>query len=67
MDIEENLSKAMFRFVEGPLLDALMKGHWIILKNLNLAPQNVLEGLNSILDHRKEIFIPELGRTIQVH
>lgn len=27
----------------------------------------MLEGLNSILDHRKEIFIPELGRTIKVH
>ncbi|KAM3143024.1 hypothetical protein pb186bvf_004842 [Paramecium bursaria] len=59
--------QGQFRFVDGPLLQAIKEGHWLLLKNLNLAPQNVLEGLNSILDHRKEIFIPELGKIINVH
>lgn len=33
---------------------------------LNLASQSVLEGLNACLDHRGEVYIPELGRTFQV-
>lgn len=31
-----------------------------------MAPQPVLEGLNACLDHRGEVFIPELGRTFKV-
>lgn len=30
---------------------------------MNLASQSVLEGLNAVLDHRGELFIPELGQT----
>eukprot|EP00762_Andalucia_godoyi_P001029 ANDGO_02023.mRNA.1 Midasin len=54
------------RFVwkDGPLLSAMKSGSWLLLDELNLAPQTVLEGLNSILDHRKQIFVPELGATI---
>lgn len=33
---------------------------------LNLASQSVLEGLNACLDHRAEIYIPELGMSFQV-
>jgi midasin len=35
----------------------------VLLDELNLASQSVLEGLNACLDHRKELFLPELGRT----
>lgn len=55
-----------FKFVDGPILEGIRKGYWVVLKNLNMAPQNVLEGLNSILDHRREIFIPELGSSVGV-
>ena len=33
---------------------------------MNLASQSVLEGLNACMDHRSEIFIPELGQTFHV-
>ena len=33
---------------------------------INLASQSVLEGLNAVLDHRGEVFIPELGMTFKV-
>lgn len=33
---------------------------------MNLASQSVLEGLNACLDHRAEIFVPELGRSFPV-
>ena len=38
-------------------------GAWILLDELNLATQSVLEGLNACLDHRGEIYVPELDRT----
>lgn len=44
-----------FTWVNGPFLDALVHGHWVLLDELNLASQSVLEGLNSVLDHRAEM------------
>ena len=54
-----------FRWFSGVLCRALEEGDWLILDELNLASQTVLEGLNSILDHREEVFISELGKTIK--
>ncbi|XP_071480621.1 midasin-like [Diadema antillarum] len=55
-----------FAWRDGPLLQALKAGHWVVLDELNLASQSVLEGLNACLDHRAEIFVPELGRSFQI-
>ncbi len=52
-----------FEWKEAGFLRALQLGEWVLLDEMNLAPQAVLEGLNSILDHRGTVFIPELGRT----
>lgn len=54
-----------FAWSDGILLQALKNGSWVLLDELNLAPQSVLEGLNAILDHRAEVFIPELGHTFK--
>uniref|UniRef100_J3N351 Midasin n=1 Tax=Oryza brachyantha TaxID=4533 RepID=J3N351_ORYBR len=54
-----------FAWSDGILLQALKNGSWVLLDELNLAPQSVLEGLNAILDHRAEVFIPELGQTFK--
>ncbi|KAF4522959.1 hypothetical protein B566_EDAN009549 [Ephemera danica] len=56
-----------FAWRDGPFLQALKAGHWIVLDELNLASQSVLEALNACLDHRGEVYIPELGRSFQVH
>lgn len=50
---------------DGPLLTAIKTGAWVLLDELNLANQTILEGLNSLLDHRKEVFVPELNETFQ--
>ncbi|CAH0557511.1 unnamed protein product [Brassicogethes aeneus] len=55
-----------FSWRDGPLLQALKKGDWVLLDELNLASQSVLEGLNACLDHRGEVFIPELGKTFHI-
>ncbi|XP_073983569.1 midasin isoform X4 [Rhodnius prolixus] len=59
----EGAAGGTFAWRDGPFLKALKQGHWILLDELNLASQSVVEGLNSVLDHRGEIFIPELGKT----
>ena len=33
---------------------------------LNLASQSVLEGLNACLDHRGEVYVPELSKTFHI-
>lgn len=53
-----------FVFCEGVFLTAMRRGDWVLLDELNLAPQSVLEGLNACLDHRGEVFLPELNRTV---
>ncbi|KAK5645761.1 hypothetical protein RI129_004225 [Pyrocoelia pectoralis] len=55
-----------FAWRDGPFLQALKQGDWVLLDELNLASQSVLEGLNACLDHRGEVFIPELGKTFHV-
>lgn len=56
-----------FTWNDGLLLRALKSGAWIIFDELNLANQTVLEGLNSILDHRGEVFLPDINQTVHKH
>ena len=64
-DIDSDGKGASFKWCDGVLLRAIKNGEWVLLDELNLASQSVLEGLNSCLDHRAEVFIPELGETFQ--
>uniref|UniRef100_A0A914WN69 Midasin n=1 Tax=Plectus sambesii TaxID=2011161 RepID=A0A914WN69_9BILA len=54
-------------FVEGPLIEAMRKGYWVILDELNLAPPDVLEALNRLLDDNRELFITETNTTVRAH
>ena len=45
----------------------MKSGEWVLLDEMNLASQSVLEGLNACLDHRGEVFVPELGQTFIRH
>jgi midasin len=49
------------------LVQAVRKGWWIVLDELNLAPSDVLEALNRLLDDNRELFVPELQETIRPH
>ena len=63
----EDGTPGQFAWRDAEFLRALQEGHWVLLDEMNLAPQAVLEGLNSVLDHRGTVFIPELGRSFQKH
>ncbi|XP_052242535.1 midasin-like [Dreissena polymorpha] len=62
----EGAEGGRFAWRDGPLLQALKAGSWVVLDELNLASQSVLEGLNACLDHRAEVYIPELGKTFHI-
>lgn len=63
--MSDSTGKLVFR--EGILVEALRKGHWIVLDELNLAPTDVLEALNRLLDDNRELFIPETQEVIRPH
>ena len=56
--------KTTFRWNDGILLSAVREGRWVVLDELNLAPQSVLEGLNSLFDHRRSLFLPEFNEYV---
>ncbi|KAG2062741.1 P-loop containing nucleoside triphosphate hydrolase protein [Suillus decipiens] len=58
-------SKLVFK--NGLLVHALRHGHWIILDKLNLAPTDVLEALNRLLDDNWELVVPETQEVIHPH
>ena len=51
----------------GLLVEAMRAGHWLILDELNLAPTDVLEALNRVLDDNRELFIAETQITVKAH
>lgn len=56
-----------FAWKDAAFLRAMQNGEWVLLDEMNLASQSVLEGLNSCLDHRGSVYIPELGRSFDKH
>lgn len=54
-------------FQEGVLVKAMRNGHWIILDELNLAPSDILEALNRVLDDNRELYIPETQVLVKAH
>ncbi|EFJ44763.1 hypothetical protein VOLCADRAFT_121252, partial [Volvox carteri f. nagariensis] len=54
-------------FREGPLVQAVRRGWWVVLDELNLAPTEVLEALNRLLDDNRELLVPELGEVVRPH
>ncbi|UKJ88720.2 hypothetical protein MACJ_001965 [Theileria orientalis] len=56
-----------FKWVNGPLLECMINGYWLLLDELNLASSEILEGLNSVLDHRRDLYIPQLNMSLKCH
>ena len=54
-------------FRDGLLVQALRRGHWVILDELNLAPTEVLEALNRLLDDNRELYLAETNEVVKPH
>lgn len=61
----DNTGSLSFR--DGLLVQALRRGHWVILDELNLAPSEVLEALNRLLDDNRELYLAEINETVKPH
>lgn len=59
-------SNSKFNWVDGVFLKAMKNGDWVLLDEMNLAPQSVLEGLNSCFDHREEVFLPDICQVVHM-
>lgn len=57
--IDMNTGQAMFEWRDGILVDAMKKGQWVILDEINLAEPSVLERLNSLLDPDRMLVLTE--------
>ena len=66
-DVPTEGHAGQFAWYDAPFLRAMKSGEWILLDEMNLASQSVLEGLNACLDHRGEVYIPELDQTFIQH
>lgn len=72
-DLQEYLGTYMsddtgkLSFKEGVLVEALRNGYWLVLDELNLAPTDVLEALNRLLDDNRELLIPETQEVVRPH
>ncbi|KAL8774243.1 MAG: hypothetical protein Q9209_000994 [Squamulea sp. 1 TL-2023] len=60
-------SDGQLHYQKGILTQALQEGFWIVLDELNLAPTDVLEALNRLLDDNRELFIPETQQFVRPH
>ncbi|GAO48771.1 midasin [Saitoella complicata NRRL Y-17804] len=60
-------NEGQLKFQEGLLVEAVRKGYWIVLDELNLAPSDVLEALNRLLDDNRELLIPETQEVVKPH
>lgn len=56
-----------FAWRDAPFLQAMQRGEWVLLDEMNLASQSILEGLNACLDHRGQVYVPELDQTFFQH
>lgn len=63
----EGAEAGNFSWRDAPFLQAMQKGEWVLLDEMNLASQSVLEGLNACLDHRGEVYISELDQVFKCH
>nr|XP_027202827.1 midasin-like [Dermatophagoides pteronyssinus] len=48
----------------GGLTSAILNGDWVLIDEINLAPQSILEGLNSLFDFRNSLYISQFDETL---
>jgi nitric oxide reductase NorQ protein len=59
--------QSAIEFVEGPVVTAMKKGHFLYIDEINMAKAETLPILHSVLDHRRMMTNPFTGEVIQAH
>ncbi|MGI8368046.1 ATP-binding protein [Priestia megaterium] len=63
--IAEQEGKTGIEFVEGPVIQAMKKGHLLYIDEINMAKPETLPILNGVLDYRKMITNPFTGDVVR--
>ena len=64
--VQDNGQTAI-EFVEGPVIQAMRKGHILYIDEINMAKPETLPILHSVLDHRRMLTNPYTGEVLQAH
>ena len=59
--------ETVIEFVEGPVVQAMKKGHILYIDEINMARPETLPVLHSVLDHRRMLTNPFTGEVIYAH
>jgi len=59
--------ETVIEFVEGPVIQAMKKGHILYIDEINMAKPETLPILHSVLDHRRMLTNPFTGEVIFAH
>ncbi|WP_074439945.1 AAA family ATPase [[Bacillus] enclensis] len=63
--ISEKNGKNSIEFIEGPVIQAMKKGHLLYIDEINMAKPETLPILNGVLDYRRSITNPFTGEVIK--
>jgi hypothetical protein len=64
----ESFGRRKYGWADGILVEAMKKGYWILLDEMNLADPQVLERINSLIDDDSFLVITEHeGETVRPH
>ena len=50
-----------FEWIDGSLIEAIVRGHWVVFDNVNFCNASVLDRLNSLLENNGFLLINECG------
>jgi nitric oxide reductase NorQ protein len=59
--------ETVIEFIEGPVVQAMKKGHILYIDEINMARPETLPILHSVLDHRRMLTNPFTGEVIYAH
>lgn len=59
--------ETVIEFVEGPVVQAMKKGHILYIDEINMARPETLPILHSVLDHRRMLTNPFTGEVVFAH
>lgn len=63
--IADKDGKSVIEFIEGPVIQAMKKGHLLYIDEINMAKPETLPILNGVLDYRRSITNPFTGEVIK--
>lgn len=54
-------NRVSFEWIDGSLIEAIVRGYWVVFDNVNFCNASVLDRLNSLLENNGSLLINECG------